>query len=196
MLSSTGFKAPQSEIEFLRRRLKEEQETSEKENRARLEADARCDLAEKERDIYKLLALRWKGRRRQGANQQLAEEDGMEHVEEAATAMLLGGRGSLSLVGLRNVFRRFQDHASDSDESDDYDDVGDELFDESNTDRMEEDDNMIEDDGDEESSVSMNSDSGLGRASLISESGETYQSSNALVIRRQVRTVSITGEDI
>jgi hypothetical protein len=143
----TGFKAPQSEVEFLRLRLKEEQEKSEKANRARLEADARCHLAEKERDIYKLLALRWKGRGRQGSNQRFAEEDGMEQVEEAATAMLLGGRGPLSLIGLRNVFRRFQDPSSavaSDEESDESEGEEDEVMhDGSNTDRVEEDEIMF-----------------------------------------------------
>ena len=187
-----GFEAPQSELEFLRQRLQEEQEKSDKANRARLEADTRCHLAEKERDIYKQLALGWRGRDRAAGHQQLGEESDMEQVGEDATAILLGGRGHLSFASLRNLFRRFRDHTSPFEESDE-EEVDDEFLDTSNTDRMEEDHDMIEEDGDE-SSVSMNSDNDSGRRSQVSENA--YHISDGMVNGRQVRAVSIAEVDI
>lgn len=195
-LSHIGFEAPQSEVEFLRQRLNEEKEKSAKANRARLEAEARCHLAEKERDIYKLLALRWKGRRRAEANhQELGHENEMDQVEDAATAMVLGSRGSSSVLSLRNLFRRFRDYSEPFEEIDENEVDDEESLDASHTDRMDEDNDMIENEEDE-SSVSMNSERDLERASQVSETGDNYQSSNAMVVSRQVRTISITGEDI
>lgn len=198
---STGFEPPHSEIEFLRRRLKEEQENAERANRARLEADARCHLAEKERDIYKLLALRWKSR-----HSQRADDNGhMEDIEEAATEMLLGGRTSLSILGLGTIFRRFHNQGVAFESSDDDEDDGEDAsFDEDHTDRMEEDEEMLEDEGNEvgdESSASMASApsasmaSSQERVALLAKAHATFETSEE-TIGRQVRTVSITGEDI
>lgn len=183
---STGFEPPHSEVQFLRRRLKEEQGNAERANRARLEADARCHLAEKERDIYKHLALRWKNRRSQRGN----EEEDIEEIEEAATAMLLGGRTSLSFLGIGNIFRRFQNQgvAFESSDEEEYE----EEADSDDGDRMEEDEETLEGDS---PSASMGSNAMRDVVARSSQDRAGFQISRDIV-GRQVRTVSITGEDI
>jgi len=52
------FEPSETETEFLRRRLKEEQANTQRAQQARLEAEARYQLAEQERDIYRALARR------------------------------------------------------------------------------------------------------------------------------------------
>jgi hypothetical protein len=94
-------------------------------NKARLEADARCHLAEKERDIYRLLALR--SQRDPASNRslrhQIEEDMDIDDLEEAATAILFGG-GTLHSLGLRGLVRRLQNHVlelaeSETEEGDD-----------------------------------------------------------------------------
>jgi hypothetical protein len=56
------FEPPQSEVSYLKQRLAEEQEISRKANEAHVKAEARCHVAERERDVYRLLARRWQSR--------------------------------------------------------------------------------------------------------------------------------------
>jgi len=56
------FEQEQSENELLRRRLIEEQTALKRAQQARLEAEARCHMMERERDVYRLLARRWQSR--------------------------------------------------------------------------------------------------------------------------------------
>jgi hypothetical protein len=180
LLPFSGFQAPLSEADVLRRRLQEEIEKAELANKARLEADARCHLAEKERDIYRLLALR--AQRDPESNlslrQRIEEDMDTDALEEAATAILLGG-GSLQALGFQDLFRRFRNQdveftGSDIEEEDEA----------SYSDRMEEDDEDLEESTSEASLL----------ARRIAARHENY--SRALVGARQIRAVSIAGEDI
>lgn len=56
------FEPPQSEVSYLKQRLVEQQEISRKANEARVKAEARSHAAERERDVYRLLARRWQSR--------------------------------------------------------------------------------------------------------------------------------------
>ena len=203
-ICNEGFKASESEVEFLRRRLKEERANAERANIARLEAETRCQLAERERDVHQLLARRWKAR----LHSQLGETSQgseAENMEEAAAAMILGrGRGldnhHISILDLfqslhaRSNHHAFVVHGYGQEEEDDDDDDDDEVnFDESNniSDRMDEDEEVsnasMTDDEDE-------SDDETG--SLPDAVATTITSDDASKLRRhQPRTVSISGED-
>eukprot|EP00980_Cylindrotheca_fusiformis_P012388 scaffold3043_cov121-Cylindrotheca_fusiformis.AAC.4 len=164
------FKEPESEVEILRRRLKEEQANAEKANLARLQAETRCHLAERERDVYQLLARRWKNR----LSAQLGE-DVNDNIEEAAAAMLLGGAENMSIFGL---FRRFHEMDQDHDDEDDSD-----YEDDSN-----EEDNM-EEDSSESNYVMIDDEDDVVRSQVSS-------SPSAVMIRPQVRTVSVSEQDV
>jgi len=56
------FEPEQTETEHLKQRLLEEQANAAKAQQARIEAEARCHVAERERDVYRLLARRWQSR--------------------------------------------------------------------------------------------------------------------------------------
>jgi hypothetical protein len=200
LFRSIGFETPQNEVEFLRRRLVEERANAERANTARLEAERRCQAAEKERDVYRILARRWKTRVQASSG---VGADDTETIEEAAAAMLLGSRESVSLLGLGNMFRRFRARASaaapreesDDDVSDD-DEVGEGALDP--TDRMEEDNDDEMSEGTSTGSEEDESDEDVDSFSLAS----SHQGSVAGVIgsgdnplRPQPRTVSLSEED-
>ena len=57
-----GFDTEESEAVATKKRLLEEQSNVAKANAARLDAETRCHMAERERDMYRLLARRWQSR--------------------------------------------------------------------------------------------------------------------------------------
>jgi hypothetical protein len=177
--------------------LAEERANFQRANTARLEAERRCHAAEKERDVYRILARRWKTRVHASA---VATED-TESIEEAAAAMLLGSRDSMSVLGLGNMFRRFRARTSaaaareEADEDEEEDELGDDALDP--TDRMEEDndDEMSEgtSTGDEEDE----SDEDVDSFSFSSHQGSQVgvPGSGDHPLRPQPRTVSLSEED-
>jgi hypothetical protein len=211
-LLSPGFEAPQSEVEFLRRRLAEEQANAERANLARLEAETRCNLAEKERDVYRLLARRWKSR----LNVALGEHDEgnslieAENMEEAAAAMLLGGRENMSLFGFGGIFRRLRavqalSFERDEDDSDEDSEANEGMFEQEEGDRMEEDEEdmseeMVDHDDNDDVSFSLVSGDDVARSAVgFSQpevSVESSDAAKAIAARPQVRTVSISGADL
>jgi protein-L-isoaspartate O-methyltransferase len=80
------FDPPDSHGFFLQQRLLEEQESARKANQARIEAEARCHVAQRERDIYRLLARRWQVRLQSLLNrrQRVSTLD-TEEIEEVGT---------------------------------------------------------------------------------------------------------------
>ena len=161
-LSVSGFETPLSEVEVLKRRLKEEKEKADRANEARLEADARCHLAEKERDIYRLLALRAQPdpESYRWIRHRLEEQMDIEALQQS--------------LGQQNFLQDFNDEQ----ESD-----GDEVNVASDSNWMDEDDEEM----DESSSESSTQARGI-------VSREEH--SRALVGGRQVRAVSIHGDDV
>jgi len=107
------FESPRSEEEFLRRRLQEEQSTSQRERKARMSAEARLQIAERERDVYRVLARRWHSRL-----QALMKGSGENENEDME--MLLPGR---ELMGLAESFSRGFESEEDEDSEDDEDDL-------------------------------------------------------------------------
>ena len=132
------FKTPESEVEVLRRQLKEERENAEKANRARLEAESRYHMAQRERDVYQLLARRWKSR----LHAQLGEEVD-DNLEDAAISMLFGASDNVSMFRL---IRRFQDQMEDTDseEEEDNESDGDDQSESEDGVAMDEDDSSSE----------------------------------------------------
>lgn len=102
----TGFKTPESEVEVLRRQLKEERENAEKANRARLETESRCRIAQRERDVYQLVARRWKSR----LHAQLGEHMN-DNLEDTAISMMFRASDNVSVLRLLG---RFQDQMDDA----------------------------------------------------------------------------------
>jgi len=188
------FEPPHSDAEFLKLRLVEEQAAAQRARDALQEAEARLHMAERERDVYRLLAMRWQARLQSvthgRSNGDADAEDnsliGMDDIAEAASAVFVNEPMTLSLGGLRAMMRRFE---NDSDDGED-DEEEDAEAEESDSDHQNDMDHEIE--VDEEASV-------MEEASEINESESmavSPTSSSALVIRAQVRTVSITGDDL
>lgn len=136
-----GFERPESETEFLRRRLLEEQESAARAHQSRLRAEARCQLAEEERDVYRVLARRYQmrmeaalhraGRTYTASDSDLDSED--EDVEEeddhdeeeqvAETHAPPNGRAVVARApvfsSLGEMLRSIHDQSEDEDDDDD-----------------------------------------------------------------------------
>jgi hypothetical protein len=180
------FEQARSDEDFLRQRLREEQETAREAQEGRLDAESRLHLAERERDVYRLLALRWQSRLRTVMNER-GDQDvddeafvGSEDVAHVAAAVFADEPISIGLGGLSVLIRRFQAQYSDSDN---------EAEEESDHQGRMEDDSESEDD-----SAAMEDESEVtGPSESMAESPPTSQS---LTVRTQPRTVSISSEDI
>lgn len=209
----TGFEPAQSETAFLRQRLLEEQADAQRAHQARIEAEARCHAAERERDVYRLLANRWQSRlrdllRHRGGDASAAVGDqdnavaaGQDDMEAALDSILEERRGSRAIVVSAMMLRRFQGEDDDDDEEEDE-----------HSSEMEEDgDDMLEDvaaSGSNESIDEASTDHTNARRtnreySVTMEEAEDDDSDTAaspttamsLASRPQVRAVSISSDD-
>jgi len=120
------FEPEQSETTFLRQRLLEEQADAQRAHQARLEAETRLHAAERERDVYRLLAHRWQNRlqdllRQRGGNASSvasAHDDAVvvrQDDMEAALDSILDARGTRA-VAVRTMLRRVQNEDNDEEE--------------------------------------------------------------------------------
>jgi hypothetical protein len=180
------FEQARSDEDFLRRRLGEEQATAKQAQEARLDAETRLHLAERERDVYRLLALRWQSRLRTLTNERGDHDDndeaftGSEDVAHVAAAVFADEPAALGLGGLGVLIRRFQSQYSDSDE---------EVEEDSDHQGRMEDDSESEDD-----SASMEAETDVNE--LPESMAVSPGTSQSLTVRPQARTVSITSEDL
>ena len=191
----------------------EEQANAARANLARLDAETRCHLAERERDVYRLLARRWKARLNSLSNQR---NDGniseSESVEDAAAAILLGRREHSSIFRFANMFQRFRANAAALDTDDDDDD---EEHDTHNHEhgfvqygivRMEQDDDdmneeMLDDDSEdnnhhEDGSLSLESGQSSDETTDAMIVNEAANTAKPMPSRNQVRTVSISESNL
>jgi hypothetical protein len=180
------FEQARFDEEFLRRRLSEEQATVKRAQEARLDAETRLHLAERERDVYRLLALRWQSRLRTLTNEPGDHDDdeafiGSDDVAHVAAAVFANEPVSLGLGGLSVLIRRFQSQYSDSD---------DEVEEDSDHQGRMEDDSESEDD-----SAAMEDETDINDEPPESIAAST-RSSQSVSVRSQARTVSITSEDL
>ena len=181
-----------NEVEFLRRRLAEEQANVESANEAKQEAEMRCMVAERERDIYKVLARTLRSR----LNSSLPE--GSEIVDETVAAERILGRRESSLTFdygrmFELVARERNDEEMEEDENEDEDEDEDFLEQDDDDDDMSDAMNDVDSDGEE---ASEGDDESLSVAiddeSLILDGNVTMSSG----IRSQSRAVSISEADL
>jgi hypothetical protein len=187
------FEPPYCNEEMLQRRLTAAQSSIDRAREAQAEAEARLQLAERERDVYRLLAMRWQARLQAvlTGEQNTADIDfeseenlvDMDDVAEAASALFADEPHMLRFGSLSSVIRRFQrsrerrafiDRAAEN-ASDDSD--GDISFET----QMDEDDDSAENGQDEPQEV---------QPMQISQP----EGSDATLGRAQPRTVSIGQE--
>jgi len=188
------FRVPLNEVEFLRIRLEEEKYNALKANQAKEEAETRCEIAEKERDMYRILAQTLRTRLISVTREE--NIDDIETVEEAATAMIFGGTEYLPTFGLSRMLRHLR--APLRDENDE------EMDDDSDFDGMSEDNDgeNVEENSSDDNSLSMASDHD---DSIIEDDDENDEDDGndddhgAYISQNrgaQARTVSLSEEDL
>lgn len=188
------FEPAQSEEAFLRQRLLEEQESARKAHQARLEAEARCHIAERERDVHRLLARRWQNRL-QTLMQQQQQEDG----DDGNGAFDLTRRErSAAMFGLGIMFRGFQSD-SDEDSSDDENGINDDMDAEAVEEQGEDEESIEEDSDDEHFAVFPEGEEEApdleeSEASMSLSPSSSPTTAKALVVRPQLRTVSFSTD--
>lgn len=188
------FDVPMNEVEFLRRRLLEEEANVKKANEAREEAEARCRATERERDIYKVLARSLRSRLTSSLPEGTARSS--EILEETAAEIILGGRESFLTFNLGRLLRLVAQERDDEEmEDDDNEDV----------DFLEEEYDDDDDDDDEMSDAMDDADGGDGETSddddsLSATSGDEHPiDDNAIMssgVRPQSRAISISEADL
>jgi len=189
-LLKIGFDVPMNEVDFLKRRLAEEQANVHRANQAKQEAEIKCRLAERERDVYKMLARSLRSRLNSSAPDRNNNSD--EIAEEMAAEMILSGRESFSTFGLGRMLQLVAQHSSDEEmreDGDEYSGFSEEENDDDDDDMseaMDDIDDDDEEDSDDDESLSVASD----HQNLIVDSNATMSSG----IRSQSRTVSISEE--
>ena len=179
-----------NEVEFLRARLAEEQANLEQANKARQDAEARYRVAERERDMYKILARTLRSRLNRSSSDGSNNPDDI--IEETAAEMMFGGRTPFSTFGLGRMLRLISQDRSDEEMGEDDNEDFEFLEeghddDDSMSEAME---NVASDDEDD----SDNDDESLSDASDHQDTvvNSTSTSSNM----RQIRTVSISEADL
>jgi hypothetical protein len=122
------FARPRSEEEVLRRRLEQEQQAALRAQEARFDAEARLRMAERERDSYRLLALRWQARlqammnERGGAALEVDELLDGDDIAQAAAAVFNNDPVFLRLGGMNAIIQQFHEDTSDDGDEDPHDD--------------------------------------------------------------------------
>jgi hypothetical protein len=174
------FEPSQSEEALWQQRLLEEQENSRQAQRAKLEAEALCLVAQRERDVYRLLAHRWQRRLQFILNQQRSEA-GFDLESEGANllaATTLGDQQS-DYDDESSVEHDMDTEATDETEQDEEDSIDEESEDESYILLADEEVPDLED----------------SETSVATATHSTVSSVSALMSRPQLRTVSISEHD-
>ena len=159
----TWFEKPRTADEsLLRRRLLEEQAAARRAQEARLQAESRLQLVEREREVYRLLALRWQSRlqgimRERGG---LQDDDSMVDLDDYAeiarsTASLSNEPLMLRLGTLSALIRQFQRDSDNEEEEEEAFPDGED----SESDNMDDEDLDDDDVGDSDEAMSVTADS-------------------------------------
>jgi len=185
------FDVPMNEVDFLRTRLAEELTNVQRANQTKQEAESRYRLAERERDIYKVLARTLRSR----LNSSLPEgsNNSDENIEETAAEMIIGGRESFSNFGLGRMLRLLAREINDEEMEEDGDrdfEFSEEENDDNGDDDMSEE--MDDVDGDDE--IDSDDDESLSVASDDQNPIVAGNSTRSSDINSQSRTVSISEE--
>lgn len=192
------FEQPRSEEELLRRRLQEAQLAAQRAHEARTEAESRLQLMERERDVYRLLAQRWQRRLQTVMGERMetgtsvgsgvGDDDVFAGIDDVAAAAVFGANEPL-IFRWGPVVRRFQRNAEDDDEQED-DEGESENGNSEGEDQDDDQDNMDEDsESSSDESETMNDES-------MESMAASPMLASSISVRPQLRTVSITSEDI
>lgn len=182
-----------NEVDFLRRRLAEEQENVQRANRAKQEAETRYRLAERERDIYKILARTLRSRINSSSPE--GRNNASDIIEESTVEMILGRRESFSTFGLGRILRLVAQERDDEEMGED----GNEDFEFSEEESEDDDDDEMSeamDDVDGDDEEDSDDDESLSQASDDLNPIVDAHSTMSGNIRSQSRTVSISEQDI
>ena len=183
-----------NEVEFLRKRLAEEEANVERANEARQEAETRCRLVERERDIYKVLAQTL--RSRLNSSMAAGSVHSSDTIEETAVDMIIGGSESFLAFNIGRMLRLMtRERNSDDEMEDDENEDVDFLEEEDDDDDDDMSDGMDDIDGEEEE-ASDDEDESLSAAS--DEENPTLDVNIPMSggMRSQSRTVSISEGDM
>jgi len=142
------FEPEPNENDYLKRRLREEKAKLAKAETARREAEARCLAAERERAVYRLLALRWQSRLNslltrqghQGINVQ--QNDVLGDLSDIFDLVGARDNNNSTLSVLRAMLQQLNDNATNEDEDNDSDENSSNAGNEDGGEDMEEDDAM------------------------------------------------------
>ena len=162
-------------------------------------------MAERERDIYRLLARRWQSRLNALLNRRDEEPivEGEAVEDAAAAAVFLHGREQVAIFGLGGMFRHMRTHVgagADSDDGDDDDGDIEDMIERNGIVRMEEDDDdvhndeMVDDQEDEDDSLSTGSDNRAVDVASALGLSVSPATAKAIASRPQIRSVSVEGE--
>mmetsp|Transcript_27675 Transcript_27675/g.40864 ORF Transcript_27675/g.40864 Transcript_27675/m.40864 type:complete len:573 (+) Transcript_27675:772-2490(+) len=91
------FEPEQTETEYLKKRVAEEQAKSMKARQAQIDAESKCTLAERERDLYRLLARKWQSRIHVLLEQQ------QQHQVSSLSGVAVASSTSQGEVGMRSA---------------------------------------------------------------------------------------------
>ena len=117
-----GFSPDQNEVSYLKIRLKEEKDKVERTNQAKSELEARCQRAERERDMYRLLARRWQSRLQAVLDEQRNGLSASSNAAGAITGATADALQELQQEAL-GILNDSSDDDSEEDEEDEEDDV-------------------------------------------------------------------------
>lgn len=184
------FDVPMNEVDFLKRRLAEEQANVQRANQAKHEAETRYRLAERERDIYKILARTLRSRLNSSLPEGSSNSD--EIIEETAVELFLGGRESFPTFGLGRMLRLVAEERNDEEMGGDDGNEDFEFLEEENDDDDDMSEAMNDTDGDDEEDSDDDDDESL---SVVSDHQNPTVEGNSTMssgIRFRSRTVSIS----
>eukprot|EP00540_Astrosyne_radiata_P004000 CAMPEP_0116841026 /NCGR_PEP_ID=MMETSP0418-20121206/10691_1 /TAXON_ID=1158023 /ORGANISM="Astrosyne radiata, Strain 13vi08-1A" /LENGTH=516 /DNA_ID=CAMNT_0004471397 /DNA_START=64 /DNA_END=1614 /DNA_ORIENTATION=+ len=211
------FEPPESDESFLRQRLLEEQENARKAHLARMEAEARCHIAERERDVYRLLARRWQSQlqdllRQQRENNGSGESNSNNNnssANEDTTSLILSGREQAVIFGLGAMLRGFQsdsdDDEIDSDNEQQQQQQGQNEMDAEEMSHGEEqegqiftesaaaNDNSNDEDSDDDANYAFSEDETERQSNALEKS--RTPPARTITLRPQVRAVSLSADD-
>uniref|UniRef100_A0A7S1Z0L7 Protein-L-isoaspartate(D-aspartate) O-methyltransferase n=1 Tax=Trieres chinensis TaxID=1514140 RepID=A0A7S1Z0L7_TRICV len=197
------FEPEKNETEYLKKRLLEEQANAARAQQARLEAEARCHVAERERDVYRLLARRWQSRLHL-----ILQQQRQEPADD-----LVGGEETAAILGLGAMLRRVAGEEEGEDEEDTLDHEG-LLLGVGMENNLEEENENGMDDAEEETSADMaesddrNELPEMAAGPIIATGAKGREEDDSVVMddiegfgeedptSREVRTVSISSDDL
>jgi len=198
------FEPKPREIDYLKRRLREEKDKLAKAETACREAEARCHAAERERAVYRLLALRWQSRmnsllNRQGHQGVNAQQN--EVFADISDSLDLRDINNSTLAGLRAIMQQLHDNVNNEDVDNDSDESSSVADNEDGVEDMEEDDaeenqvhsdeDEVESDLDEFASVA---DEDLHEDDLMEDVGRSIGTGQRAI--DQPRSISMSSDDL